>query len=285
MRNRQSHCGRALAVILRKASRLNPLNVLFSKQRIQYLRVISLLVRRDLKVKYRGSFFGYLWSMINPLLFMLIITLVFGNFSRDIEHFNIFVLAGILCWQMMSGSIIAGTASIVNGAHLLRKVKLPIWVLPAVPLGTFLTNLALAIFPFALVFLSIGLKPHWELVFFPLLLVLLAFFVFGIALSLASLNVLFRDVGHVLEPVLSLAFYGTPIVYDRHSGVFSGSISKLLALNPFTHFVEAFRACLIGYKSDQLPQKLLLLSLMASMSMLIGLLIYKKIKPRIMFNV
>ncbi|RYZ81134.1 MAG: ABC transporter permease, partial [Proteobacteria bacterium] len=92
------------------------------KARLHYLSLVSLLVRRELKVKYRGTFLGYIWSMLNPLLTMLIITLVFKHFNKGTPDYNLFVLSGILCWNLASQTIILGTQAIVAAQGLLKKV-------------------------------------------------------------------------------------------------------------------------------------------------------------------
>jgi ABC-type polysaccharide/polyol phosphate export permease len=258
--------------------------MLFNPQRLQYLRVAGLLVRRDLKIKYRGSFLGYLWSMLNPLLFMLVISVVFSFAMKGLPNYHLHVLAGILCWNMTTTTISLGTQSVLNGAMLLRKIRLPIWVLPSVPLGMALTNLVLALGPFAVVALVSGVRPTWQLLWLPVVLGLFALFLAGVATTLAVLNVFFRDVGHVLDPVLSLVFYATPIIFDRSNPAIPKHIADLFLLNPFTHFVELFRAALIANQPIE-PERVLLVGGLALVSMTVGTLIYKAAKQRIMFRV
>ncbi|RZM17918.1 MAG: ABC transporter permease [Pedobacter sp.] len=209
------------------------------KSRLHYVSLVSILVRRELKVKYRGTFLGYAWSMLNPLLTMLVITVVFQHFNKGTPDYNLFVLSGILAWNLAAQTITLGTQAIVNAQGLLKKVKLPIWIFPMVPLGASATNFALSLVPFSIFFMISGrpLSHHWYL-FIPVFLIFVVFLC-GISLLLSSLNVFFRDIGHTLDPIMSLFFYASPIVYDRHGGNFSEKIVMLLGLNPFTHFIEA----------------------------------------------
>ena len=252
--------------------------------RIHYLNVVRLLVKRDLKVKYRGSLFGYLWSMLNPLLFMLTISFVFSHLVKGIPNYHLFVLAGIVCWNMVTVTLISGTHSIVSGSVLLRKIKLPIWVLPSVPLGTAAVNLILALVPFFVVSLASGVFPTWRLTMLPFIFGLFIIFLFGISLVLSTLNVFFRDIGHVLEPVLQLMFYATPIIYDRKANNIPHSISIALEMNPFTHFIESIRACLLG-KGEVTALELLLLLAMSALSLGVGSWVYRSGKSKIMFSV
>jgi ABC-type polysaccharide/polyol phosphate export permease len=254
-------------------------------QRVHFFIVVWLLVNRDLKLKYRGSALGYLWSMLNPMLFMLVISFVFSHIVRGIPNYPLFVLSGILMWSLASISISAGTNAIVNGAHLLRKVRLPIWVFPAVPLGTCAVNYLLSLIPFSLIAMATGSVPTWRVLLLPVLMAMFMVFLGGVALTLATLNVFFRDVGHVLDPLLSLVFYATPVIYDRHQPGFPEKISLLLSLNPFTHFIELARYCLLpNVQSGNVLQALVVCLLAAAGSTLVASVVYRKAKPRIMFS-
>lgn len=252
--------------------------------RFLQLRIVRLMVARDLKVKYRGTVIGYVWSMLNPLLFMAILTLVFSHFVKGIEHYPVFVLSGILIWNVASQSIVMGTQSLITNAGLLKKVKLPMWTFPLVPLGATSVNFLLALVPFAILTSFMGPGLPLSFLAFPVVLALFLTFLAGIAVTLSCLNVFFRDVGHVLEPVLSLTFYATPIIYNRTGEQFSPEISRLLGFNPFTHFVEAFRACLFGGQFALTTRDLLLLFSMATVSLAVGGFVYSKSQRRIIFH-
>lgn len=247
------------------------------------LRLVSLLVRRDLKVKYRGTALGYIWSMLNPLLFMLILWSVFRHIVKDIPNYHLYVLSGILVWNFISMSLFQGAQSIVGNAGLLRKVKVNAWLFTLVPVGTGLTNFCLALIPFLFILAFSGVYPGWPILLVPLLMVALSFFLFGLALILGSLNVFFRDVGHVLEPVLTIAFYATPVIFDRASAALPAKLAFVLKLNPFTHFIEAFRACFIGH-GDISWEKITGLLAMSIMSMCIGILVHLKTEKNMIFH-
>ena len=252
-------------------------------ERQQHLDLVVRLVRRELAVKYRGSVLGYFWSMANPLLFMAVISVVFSFIVRDIPYYHLFVLSGILFWNLTSNAILGGTNAIVSGASLLRKVKMPIWIFPVVPLFTFAINFLLALIPYTIVFAFTGppIIPHfWQL---PFVLVLYVLFLSGLSLVLASLNVFFRDVGHVIEPLLVMAMYATPVVYDRHRLGFSKKVSDILGLNPITHFVEAGRSCLFLPDAMSTVQWLRLVGL-ACVSATIGIVVYRQVKDKFIFN-
>lgn len=249
--------------------------------RLHYLSIVWMLVRRDLKVKYRGTVLGYLWSMLNPLLFMSTISVVFSHLVRGIPNYSIFVLAGILFWNMVSITLIAGTGSLVGNAHLIQKIRVPMWVFPMVPLGSSLTNLALALIPYSIVCLVLKVGFSSQVFLLPIVLFILAVFLTGISLGLASLNVFFRDVAHVLEPVMTLLFYATPIIYDRQSASMPENISSILSLNPFVHFVEAFRSTMFPGATPITWMQIGLLVGMAGVSLALGGFVYKRVKTKI----
>lgn len=249
----------------------------------QNLNLLGLLVRRELKVKYRGTILGYLWSMLNPLLFMLIIWAVFRSFVKDVPNYHLYVLSGIVAWNAISGSIHQGAQSVVNNGNLLRKVRVPAFLFSMVPVGSCIVNFCLALIPFTVVALFSGITLHSSFLLLPVLVALLVMFLFGISLALGSLNVLFRDVGHVLEPVMTISFYATPVIFDRTSSSFSPKLAALLGLNPFTHFIEAFRFALLG-KGQLNGIEFMILVGLAVVSLGVGAFIYSKLKLKIIYH-
>lgn len=250
--------------------------------RKRYLDLILVLIKRELKVKYRGSFFGYLWSMINPLLFMLIVSKVFAHIVKDIENFNLYVLSGILFWNFCSICLVLGTTSIVNNARLLQKVRVPAWIFPLVPVGVAATHLSLAMVPYAVLYFFSGRAQPSQLYLAPAIFILAVIFLLGVTYILACLNVFFRDVAHILEPIITLTFYATPIIYNRLSPQVPEAQRHLLGFNPFTHYVEAVRASVFGMGVVTWENLLLLFGLSAS-ALLMGTVCYKISKNRMIF--
>ncbi len=251
--------------------------------RVKYLDLVAVLVRRELKVKYRGSVLGYLWSMLNPLLFMAIISVVFSFLMRGIENYNLYVLSGILFWNMVTVSLNLGTSAIVRNSSLLQKVQVPMWIFPVVPAGLGVTNFALSLAPYTAIYIYSGRAIPEQLWLLPVLFILTLAFIAGLSIGLSVLNVMFRDVSHVLEPLLTLIFYATPIIYDRHASAIPDHVRDLLLLNPFTHYVEAFRAAMFGGSYSVTISQFALLMCMSAISAGLGLLIYKLNRKNIIF--
>lgn len=255
--------------------------ILSKKFRSQFDLTLA-LVRRELWVKYRGSVFGYLWSMLNPLIFMLVISLVFSFLVKGVPNYHLYVLSGILFWNLTNNSIQVGTQGIVNGASLIRKVQLPIWIFPVVPVLTFSTNFLMALIPYFIIEISSGAEVNLMVTQLPFVLMLFMLFLAGISLTLSSLNVFFRDVGHVIEPIMVMAMYATPIIYDRHQPEFPDAANRVLELNPLTYFVEAGRNCLFWGKLISPNEWILMLGL-AIFAILLGMAVYNVARKKFIF--
>ena len=182
---------------------------------VRYRALVRNLVFKDLKLKYRDSALGVVWSLLSPLLTLVVYTLVFKHILRmQVEHYGYFLLTGLLPWNFFAGSLVASTRAIIDNASLIKKVYFP---RDALPVASVLFNfcqllLALAVFVPALVLIS-GVPLHWTAILFVPLLVLHLLFTLGLAFVLATSTVFFRDVAHLVEVALLPLFWMTPILY------------------------------------------------------------------------
>lgn len=181
----------------------------------RYRELVRNLVLRDLKARYKNSVLGFVWSLLNPLLMMLVFTVVFTvMLPTNIERFPVFILCGLLPWNWFSGSVSGAVHTIVGNATLIKKVYFP---REALPLSLILSNAVnfllalLVLFPLMLAFHT-PLTP-W-LLFLPLLILVQAIFTLGVALLLSTVNVFFRDTAVIMEVLLQAWFFLTPVVYE-----------------------------------------------------------------------
>lgn len=184
---------------------------------LRYRELFSNLFRRDFQAKYKGSALGILWSLLNPLVLLGVYLVVFGlifNSNKDIPHFPLYLLAGLACWIFFSVSLQTAARSMVDSAELIKKVRFPrqlvAFSMVATQAVTFALMLAILIV-LSLIFVPSGRATVWVAI--PLAIVFAAL-VAGLALIVACLNVLYRDVEHVLTAVLLPWFFLTPIVWD-----------------------------------------------------------------------
>jgi ABC-2 type transport system permease protein len=175
------------------------------------------LVRKDLKVKYQGSVLGFLWSLANPLLLLVVYTFVFQVVLKSgIPQFGFYLLSGLLVWNMFAGAVGTSTAAVVGNSGLVKKVRFPLSVLPLSQVGFALVHFVLQLFVLLVV---MGVTGNTEFAGPQLLLAVPAIAVallFTVAVSflVAGLNVRYRDTQHVVEVVLMAGFWINPIVYS-----------------------------------------------------------------------
>ncbi len=205
-----------------------------ASQLYKYRVLLWALVVRHLSIRYRGSALGFLWTFLNPLCLMLVYVLVFRYYIRfnEVEHYTVFLFCGLLPWLWVTSALLEGTASIASGGHLITKSMFPPQILPAVAVVTGMINYVLSL-PLLFIFIVANDLPiPWTVVFLPLIVVGQALLMFGLSLVLGSLNVLFRDVQHIVGNALTFLFFLCPILYPAH--VVPERFQPLLHLNPFS---------------------------------------------------
>ena len=211
------------------------------------LELLTELVRKDLKVKYKNSALGFIWSLANPLLYLAVFTLVFDKLLKNgIEAFPVLFMSGFLVWNFFNLATLSGTGSVVGNANLVRKVRFPRVVLPLSSVGFagvhFVLQLGVLLVVLAL-FYRDAFGPQLVLLV-PALAVVLVFAT-AMALLASALNVRYRDVEHLLEVILLAWFWLTPIVYpvtyvrDELAG--SPWLFRLYLANPMTGVVTAMQ--------------------------------------------
>lgn len=239
------------------------------RELIDRRELIFTLVKRDLKVRYKASSLGFLWSFGRPLLLMLIMWSVFTvivPIKTEIP-FGLHLLTGILAWMFFTGAIFESQASILANSSVVKKVALPTAVFPAASVLGNLVHLLLAfsvlalfIVVYAFLFDSMVL-PGWEIIFLPLIVVLQSAILLGLGLVLSSLFVYYRDVGSISEIALSAWFYLTPIIYPMQtvrprlkSMVETDLLYYLYLANPMTPIVVGYRRVLFGQHLRHAPE-------------------------------
>jgi ABC-2 type transport system permease protein len=209
-----------------------------------YRELLGNLVRKDLKVRYKDSVLGFAWSLLNPLLYLVIFTLVFREILRvDIPQFGIFLLSGLLAWNLFAGGVNGGAASIVGNASLVQKVWFPREILPLAAIGGALVHFALQFLVLIAALLVLSHSPDWsELALLPVAIAVLLVLTAALAIAVAAVNVYLRDTQHLLELGLLAWFWMSAIVYnvelvrDR-----LGEQAWLVLLNPIIPIVTAFQ--------------------------------------------
>jgi len=209
----------------------------------RYRGLVMSLVSRDLKLKYRGSVLGFLWSMLNPLVMVAVYTFAFKVILRNTTPgFVPHLLLGLLTWTFFASSAAMSNLAIVDSGGLIKSVYFPRLILPLASVFFNLTQYLLTLVVFLpVMFLYYGVRPAAPMVAFPLLLILLVLFTVGVAFSLSALTALYSDIRHLTEIALSLLFWLTPIVYNINTvreATGAAGRSPIL-LSPMASFVVA----------------------------------------------
>jgi ABC-2 type transport system permease protein len=243
-----------------------------------YRELLRNLVLKDLKLKYRDSVLGFLWSLANPLLLILVYSFVFGHMLRGgPPKFAYFLMVGILPWNFFAQSLMMATGSILDNGNLIRKVAVPMEVFPVATVLFTLVQYLLALvvfFPMALLFFKVEIALSWVL-FLPILVMQIVF-TLGLCFIFSTTTVFFRDVRHFTEILLMLLFWLTPIVYDLRA--VPASLSAVLYLNPLSYFVLAYQDAL--YYNRVSPDRLVTILLLTVSSLALGYLIFVAFKTR-----
>lgn len=181
---------------------------------VEYRSMLWSLILSELRTRYKGSILGFLWTFVNPLLMLVIYSLVFSFIMRvSIKHYSAFLFIGILAWNMFASSVQGSASVIVNRSSLVKKIYFPRAILPMSVVGGALVNYLLS-FAILIPFLLLsGIRPTFSWSFVPLILLFETFLALGLSLLCASLNVYFRDLEHMLGIFLMAWFYLTPVVY------------------------------------------------------------------------
>ena len=245
---------------------------------VRYRFMLWNLVIRDLRVRYKRSFLGILWAMINPSLTMIVLTVVFMNVFRfEVENYPIYVLSGILLWSIFSRGTSVAMRSMLDNSGILKRIYVPSSVFVASAVIGALIHVLFALAPLAILALITGIKPALTWLFLPLPILLTTLFAFGVALIVAALAVFFADVLDIYEVLLSAYFYFTPIIYPI--SILPPELARLQTFNPLYLSLNAFRVALINGRLPA-PIDLVIATLVALVLTVTGWSIFTRLSHR-----
>ena len=223
----------------------------------EYRELLDSLTRRELKVKYKNSVLGFLWTLLNPLLYLAVFSLVFGEFLRSsVPRYGLFLLSGLLTWNLFSTGVTGATVSIVGNGPLVQKVWFPREILPLAAIGASMVNFFFQVIVLAVGLIVFGHGPDWRYIWL-LIPALGVTVIWAIALGLmfSAMNVYLRDVQHFLELLFLAWFWLTPVVYQydfigsKLIERFGAGGERLMLFNPIMPIVVAFQRAI--YNPEQ----------------------------------
>ncbi len=212
-----------------------------------YRELFFFLAWRDVKIRYRQTVLGASWAVLQPLVTMLVFTVLFGRMAKvpsDGIPYPLFSYSALLLWTYFSVALSGGSGALVGNAELIRKVYFPREALPAAPILAALVDLSVGMILLFGMMVYYHVPFTWHLLFLPLLVVELVVFAIAVSLVLASINVKYRDVKHALPFVIQLWMFLSPVIYP--TTMVPERYRFLLALNPLTGIIETWRACIFS---------------------------------------
>ncbi len=227
-----------------------------SLKRFRFL--LSQLVKRDFKIKYRGSVLGILWSVLNPLLNMLVLSIVFENVFGTKVDYKIYLLAGLTLFNFFSEATNLACSSIVSNIGMITKVYFPRLIFPTSKVLTATIGLLISTAVYIILGCFMGIYPSWSYLLIPFVLFCILLFSLGIGYILSTMYVFFRDTMHLYSVLLMIWMYATPIMYTID--ILPKNIIPILAQNPLNQFIEFFRTITIYHASPNLSSYLICLA-------------------------
>jgi lipopolysaccharide transport system permease protein len=212
-----------------------------------YRELLYFLTLRDIKVRYKQTLMGAAWVIIQPLMLMLVVTLVFNRFARidaGSLPYPLFAYSGLLLWTFFAGGVTNGTYSLVSNVNLVTKVYFPRMFIPAAAVGAGLFDLGIASLLLVVLAVYYGVALTWGLLMLPVFVLLVTWLALGVGMTVAALTVRYRDLRHALPFVMQFWMFASPVVYP--SSIVPEGWRWLYVLNPLTGILEGFRAALAG---------------------------------------
>ena len=207
---------------------------------LKFKPLLTELVARDIKIKYRRSVLGVMWTVLNPLGMMIILSIVFSNvFKFDIENFPLYVLSGQVIFNFFNDATTSSMTSILNNSSLIKKVYVPKYLFVFSRIFSSFINLMAAFCALLVVMITTRAELHWQMLLFIVPLTMVVGFSLGVGLILAALTVRFRDIMHLYSVFTTGLLYLTPVIYPM--SMLPETIRKLVMLNPLTNYLIMFR--------------------------------------------
>ena len=210
------------------------------KMSIRYAHLIGELVKRDLKLKYRRSVLGYFWSLLNPLMMMVVMMVVFSYMFRfDIENYPLYLICGQTIFNFFNEATNKAMYSIIENGPLLKKVYVPKYAFPISRVLSCFITMSMSLLAILIVMVFTNVRFHGSLLLFFVPLIYLLLFASGVGMVLSALAVKFRDVTHLYSVLTMVWMYATPIFYPIEA--VPEGVARLIRLNPLFIIIDLFR--------------------------------------------
>lgn len=245
--------------------------------------LLNELVARDIKIKYRRSVLGVLWTLLNPLCMMIVLSVVFSNlFKFDVENFPLYILSGQVVFNFFSDSTTSSMSAIINNSSLIKKIYVPKYLFVLSRVFSSFINLLASFTALLLVMAATRAELHWTVLLVPVPLFLLVAFSLGIGLILSAVTVKFRDIMHLYSVFTTALLYLTPVIYPL--SILPEWLLPIVKINPITNILLMFRDVMLNNTIFSLSS-LLIAVLEALLALAIGLRVFYKNQDEFILNI
>lgn len=250
---------------------------------LKYKNLIGYLAKNQISLKYRKSYLGLLWSLLNPLFTMLVLNMVFSSiFKNNIENFPIYLMCGRLIYEYNAESTKTAMNAVISNSSLIKKIYIPKYVFPLSSSVAALVNMLFSLIALVIVMAATHLSLKWTMLFIWLPMLYVFIFSTGLGLILASANVFFRDTKHLYGVFLTLWMYLTPLFYPIES--VSPEVRQIIEYNPLYHFIAMFRGMMLDGVMPSLMENVICLTT-GLVTVVLGLLCFKKSQDKFILHI
>lgn len=244
-----------------------------------YRHLTFKLAISDFKLRYKNSVLGFLWSLIEPLLMLVVLYVIFSFFMKvNVEHYQLFLLIGIISWNMLARGTAMSLNSILGKPSLVSKVYFPREILVISSCITALLMTLLEFVVFGIFMIIFKVMPTMTAIYFPIILIIQFVLILGLSFGLASLNVYYRDIQYIWTVILQAGFFASPIIYPM--SIIPEKYVWIIKLNPMTLIIDTLRGSMI-YSTVPVIRDIIFVIMLSFIILIIGYTIFLRLEPRL----
>ena len=245
--------------------------------------LLSELIARDIKTKYRKSILGVLWTILNPLFMMIVLSVVFSNlFKFDIEYFPVYLLSGQLIFNFFSESTTNAMGAIIANGPLIKKIYVPKYMFVISRIFSSSINLLASFTALIFVMLAMRVDLHYTVLLVPIPLIFIIFFSLGIGLILSAIAVKFRDIVHLYSVFVTALMYLTPVIYPM--SILPEWLEKIVLINPITNILIMFRDVMMNNTVPSITS-IVIAIVETAIALALGLYVFYKSQDTFILNI
>ena len=250
---------------------------------LKFQPLLKELVARDIKIKYRRSVLGVLWTLLNPLFMMIVLSVVFSNlFKFDIENFPLYLLSGQVIFNFFNDTTTSSMGAIISNGSLIKKIYVPKYLFVLSRVFSSFINLMASFTALMLVMVAMRVEMNWTVVFVPIPLLFLVGFSLGIGLILAAITVKFRDIMHLYSVFTTALMYLTPVIYPM--SILPDWLSTIVKANPVTNILLMFRDVMLNGNFPNILG-ILIAFIETALALGVGLYVFYKNQDQFILNI